>query len=114
MPARLAGGARRRPRGEEHMSKNQRRAALAVLVVAAGAAFASLAGLGVASPQAPPVNATPPSITGTPQQTQTLTAQNGTWTGAGTISFRYQWLRCNRNGNGCSEISGATERTYTL
>ena len=93
-----------------------KRIALAVMCIAAGVMLASIAGLGTgqAAQQAPPVNATPPSISGTPQQSQTLTAQNGTWTGVGTITFRYQWLRCNRNGNGCNEISGATERTYTL
>ena len=87
---------------------------LALLAVVSGAAFASLAGLGTAARQAPPANTAPPSITGTAQQSQTLTAQNGTWTGTGTISFRYQWLRCNQAGNGCNEIGGATERTYTV
>jgi hypothetical protein len=93
-----------------------RRGSLAVLTIAGAALLASVAGLGTgtAARQAPPVNATPPSITGTPQQSQTLTAQNGTWTGTGTISYRYQWLRCNRNGTGCNEISGATERTYMV
>jgi hypothetical protein len=96
------------------MKKNYRSVGLAVLVVLAFAAFASVAGLGTAARQAPPVNATPPSISGTAQQSQTLTANNGTWTGTGTISFRYQWLRCNQNGNGCSDIGGATERTYQV
>jgi hypothetical protein len=96
------------------MTKKYRRAGLAGLVVLTVAAFASLAGLGTAARQAPPVNSTPPSISGTAQQSQTLTANNGTWTGTGTISFRYQWLRCNRSGNGCNDISGATERTYML
>ena len=98
------------------MNRMLRRGSLAVLCVAAGVLLASVAGLGTsqAAPQAPPVNTALPSITGTPQQSQTLTAQNGTWTGTGTISFRYQWLRCNAAGNGCNEISGATERIYTL
>jgi hypothetical protein len=96
------------------MTNKHRMAGLAALVVVGVAVFASLAGLGTAARQAPPVNTAPPSITGTAQQSQTLTAQNGTWTGTGTISYRYQWLRCNTNGNSCNEISGATERTYTL
>jgi hypothetical protein len=96
------------------MTKKNRMLGLVLLALASGAVFASLAGLGTAARQAPPVNATPPSITGSAQQSQTLTAQNGTWTGTGTISFRYQWLRCNSNGNGCAEISGATERTYAV
>jgi len=96
------------------MTKKYRYAGVAGLVVLTVGAFASLAGMGTAARQVPPVNATPPSISGAAQQSQTLTAQNGTWTGTGTISYRYQWLRCNRSGNGCNEISGATERTYTL
>ena len=96
------------------MTKKHRTLGLALLAVVSGAVFASLAGLGTAARQAPPVNTAPPSITGAAQQSQTLTAQNGTWTGAGTISYRYQWLRCNQNGNACNEIGGATERTYTV
>ena len=96
------------------MSKKHRTAGLAGLAAVSVAVFAAVAGLGTAARQAPPVNATPPSITGNAQQSQTLTAQNGTWTGTGTISFRYQWVRCNRSGNGCNDISGATERTYAL
>jgi hypothetical protein len=96
------------------MTKKHRTLGLGLLAVVSGAVFASLAGLGTAARQAPPVNTAPPSITGSAQQSQTLTAQNGTWTGAGTISFRYQWLRCNQNGNACNEIGGATERTYTV
>jgi hypothetical protein len=96
------------------MLKLHTRATLLVLaIVAAVAAFAAIAGLGTAARLAPPVNTAPPTISGTPQQSQTLTTSNGTWTGAGT-NFTYQWLRCNRNGNGCSAISGATNRTYTL
>ena len=96
------------------MTKKHRITGLAVLVVAGAGVLATVAGLGTAARQAPPVNATPPSITGTAEQSQTLTAQNGTWTGTGTISYRYQWQRCNRNGTGCTEISGATARTYTV
>ncbi len=96
------------------MKRIHRKVILGVLAVAMLGAFASVAGLGTAAPQAAPVNTVPPTITGTAQQSQTLTANNGTWTGTGTITYRYQWLSCNRNGNGCSDISGATARTYTV
>jgi hypothetical protein len=95
------------------MKKLNRKVSLGVLAAVALAVFASAAGLGTAARQAPPDNTVPPSISGMAQQSQTLTTSNGTWTGAPT-SFRYQWLRCNRSGNGCSDISGATERTYLV
>lgn len=96
------------------MKNNRHKAGLVVLALVMAGAFASVAGLGTAARQAAPVNTAPPTISGTAQQSQTLTASNGTWTGTGTITYRYQWQRCNKNGNGCSGISGATERTYTL
>ena len=94
------------------MKRIDRKVTLAVLAAVTLGVFAAAAGLGSAARQVAPVNVTPPSISGTAQQSQTLTANNGTWTGTAPITYRYQWLRCNRSGNGCSEIGGATERTY--
>src|SRR5439155_889509 len=62
---------------------------------------------------AQPSNETPPTITGTPQQGQTLTEHRGSWTKAPT-SFAYQWLRCNGEGSGCTPIAGASKQTYEV
>lgn len=62
---------------------------------------------------AAPVNTEPPTITGTPRVGETLTAQNGTWTNSPT-AFQYQWQRCAAAGLPCTNVAGATKKTYTL
>jgi fibronectin type 3 domain-containing protein len=62
----------------------------------------------------PPSNTSPPTISGTPQIGQTLSADPGQWSGTSPITFTYQWRSCNQNGVNCSDIFGATAQTYTL
>ena len=63
---------------------------------------------------APPANSAPPTITGTPQDGQVLTGSNGLWSGTPTISYTYQWRRCDSAGANCANIAGATNATYAL
>jgi fibronectin type 3 domain-containing protein len=70
--------------------------------------------IGLAVLLAGPTSASPPSVTGSLQQGAKLTATAGTWSGTGTITYAYQWYRCDVNGAHCSSIHGATKGTYTV
>ena len=53
----------------------------------------------------------PPTITGTAQQGQTLTEVHASWTERAT-GYSYQWLRCDSWGASCATIVSATSQTY--
>ena len=64
-----------------------------------------------------PVNSSPPSISGSPKDGQTLTANPGVWTRPST--YGYQWYDCapalsGTVGSGCTPIANATGSTYVI
>jgi hypothetical protein len=63
--------------------------------------------------QLAPIAASPPTVTGTAQQGQTLTATAGAWT-AGDATFGYQWQRCDAAGANCADVAGVTTQTYAV
>ncbi|HEX4679252.1 MAG TPA: hypothetical protein VH210_08660 [Gaiellaceae bacterium] len=61
-----------------------------------------------------PKSTAAPAVSGGASQGSQLTATPGTWTGSGTISYAYQWYRCDAAGAHCSSVHGATAATYKL
>jgi hypothetical protein len=59
-------------------------------------------------------NTSPPTISGSTVDGSTLTASPGSWTWKGSISFTYQWARCDSSGGSCQGVSGATGSSYGL
>ncbi len=84
-----------------------------VTAVVGAAAFAAVGG---ATPAAgtPPSNTTLPTISGAAAQGSVLSASSGSWSGDPTITYTYQWQRCDSAGAGCADVAGATAQTYTL
>ena len=60
---------------------------------------------------APPVNTTPPVLSGTTQRSFILNATPGAWSGIGN-DYTFRWQR--NDGNGWTPISGVTTSTYRL
>jgi hypothetical protein len=83
---------------------------------AGGSATAVSDGTGVVQPPPPvaPVNTSAPTVSGTAQEGQTLTASPGSWSGSAPISYAYQWRDCDGSGGNCVDIAGATSSSYVL
>lgn len=74
--------------------------ATAAALVAVSHAFAS------------PSSSIRPAVAGAFKVGAKLTADKGTWAGSGTLSFGYQWYRCDAAGGRCKAIPGAATETY--
>jgi hypothetical protein len=86
---------------------------LTLAAIAIGALFGSFHN-GSAAIAVKPANTSVPTIAGTAQQGETLTAGNGTWSGTTPLTFTYQWSRCDNTGKNCKAITGATINTYDV
>lgn len=63
----------------------------------------------------PPSNTLAPTLVsdGGAQVGSVWSVTNGTWVGAPTVAFSYQWKRCSELGASCINIAGATSANYT-
>jgi phospholipase C len=55
-----------------------------------------------------------PEIYGTLADGQTLSVWPGVWQGGRSLSYSYQWRRCDATGANCTNIPGATGSTYVV
>lgn len=81
---------------------------------AAGKATALAATAAITSEPRAPEETSSPTVEGPLTAGQTLTADPGAWSGGESISYRYQWQRCNEEGEECKAIAGATAAAYVL
>jgi hypothetical protein len=59
-----------------------------------------------------PTRQAAPTITGLARQTTRLHGSAGIWSGIGSLTYAYQWYRCDDTGTHCATIKGATATTY--
>ena len=86
----------------------------AVSATTANCSTGSGGGGGSPAPASPPSNTGVPTVSGTAQVGQTLSATTGSWSGTSPISFAYKWQDCNSSGASCTAIAGATSGSYLL
>jgi len=61
-----------------------------------------------------PTNIQEPTISGTAAVGSRLQANRGEWAGDQPITYSFVWLRCNTQGDNCSEIQGANDTDYEV
>jgi hypothetical protein len=66
------------------------------------------------TPALPPTNTSPPLVVGKPLVGEKLLADPGKYSGGAVASFSYQWQHCVEATLTCTDISGATNQTYTV
>ncbi len=95
------------------MQRTPRPAALVVLVAIAALLVASGA---TGNSKAAPENTKEPFIASQylVKVGSSLAGNKGTWTGKEPITYTYQWLRCNDEGEACKAIAGETATDYTI
>lgn len=64
-------------------------------------------------PSSPPTNTESPTISGSAEVGQTMTADQGTWSGSTPMSFTFQWQRCD-SVPACDDIAGAASSDYVV
>lgn len=88
-----------------------RRLPHALLLIALAFVFTTGASAGTPPGKQPPQNTGLPTISGPAQVGGTLTASTGSWGGV-SLTYAFQWLRCDSAGGACASAPGQTSATY--
>jgi hypothetical protein len=87
---------------------------MVLLLVLVGAALLAASSATGRSQQKPTNTVEPSIIYVYPIKVGTvLNGKPGSWSGAQPITFKYQWLRCDDNGQACTNIPNQVSLTYT-
>src|SRR5436190_22430001 len=93
---------------EVQMRMNRECFACSLTLVATVASFCVFAAAAGARAATAPQNTSLPTITGVPEEGETLVGDRGQWTGTEPISYAAQWRRCDAAGGNCVNLAGAT------
>jgi serine protease AprX len=88
---------------------------LRVVVTTTSGAQSAVSASSLTAPVAarPPSMTSPPSILGTSEEGQSLSAADGTWEGTEPFEYGHQWQRCDVHGESCVDVEGAAAAGYT-
>jgi hypothetical protein len=91
----------------------------ATLLVLGAVALVLPAATGTAAPNAKPSPLAEPDIDGRAEQGRMLSSTRGRWSGTGSITYSFRWVRCGPgggrpDGSDCGFILGATSSRYQL
>lgn len=96
------------------MNRHRLPAARAVLLLAA-VSIATGTAAARPPPKTPPLNLSPPAVSGTAEPGSALSASPGTWDGDGNgMTFSFAWSRCDSSGLTCVTVAGAADPSLTL
>jgi len=61
-----------------------------------------------------PTQVSVPAVSGVARVGSSLLGTQGSWSSSSSMTFTYQWSRCDANGGSCAPIAGATTGVYAL
>jgi hypothetical protein len=82
---------------------------VAMVLIAGGVAYAA-----VSAVTDRPTAKSLPEVTGTARDGDTVTVSDGQWERGNSLTFAYQWQRCDAGGASCADIAGGNTKSYAV